>query len=418
MIRAGALYYAIFVSMIFILITGFLITYAYLSENFIDKKIIKDQLKDDIESVFNIALNKPGQIQYNKPLEYNFTNTVSTLSLKKRHWGVYDILTTQAGYKDIRIKETILTGENIFLNENFALYLTDRQKYLSISGKTRLEGDCFLPELGIKKAYIEGKGYDKDKTVWGTKKSSKKNIRPFNNDILKHISSFFEKELSGKDSVLFFKDIQHRRSISNSFYNKTLIISVNEPSRIFGMHISGNIIILANAPITLTSTAMLEQVLVFAPSIKVEEGFKGSFQGFATRDIVLEKQSELNYPSFLGVIRMPPESSANITLNRNANVEGGVFLVDKNGSEANRSKIYINKGAKVTGQVYCQGSIQHKGNIEGTLYCNKFFLKTLATLYENHLLDAKISFQALSTDFCGADIVKGIKNGQILMKLN
>ncbi len=418
MIRAGALYYAIFVSLVFTIITGFLIFYAYLTEGFIDQQIASDQLKDDMESVINIALSEPEQIPYAKSVNYEFTHTVSKVSLQKTRWGVYDLLTTKAVFRDIKKKKKVMVGENIFLNENFALYLTDRQKYLSVSGNTRLVGDCLLPKLGVKKAYIEGQGYDEDQTVFGAEKKSKDHIRPFNSKLLKHLAAQLQKSLSKNDSVLFFKDLPNKRSISNSFYNQTLILYVEEPVEISGITLKGNILLLSEAPVTLSGNTTLENVLVFAPEIQVKEGFGGTFQGFASRKIKVADRCDLHYPSFLGVIRQVQKKQTSLSIGKNTNIHGGIFLVNANPSSDGQSKLFINDGAKITGQVYCQGAVQHKGIIEGTLYCHKFFLNTPSTLYENHLLNATINFRALSESFCGADIVQGIDNGQVIMRLN
>ena len=50
----------------------------------------------------------------------------------------------------------------------------------------------------------------------------------------------------------------------------------------------------------------------------------------------------------------------------------------------------IDKGAVVSGFVYCNGETELKGTINGAIYTQSFYLKTASSAYQNHLLNAEI----------------------------
>jgi len=60
---------------------------------------------------------------------------------------------------------------------------------------------------------------------------------------------------------------------------------------------------------------------------------------------------------------------------------------------------------QITGLVYCDAIMQHQGCIHGSLYCKKFVLKTVSSIYENHLLDAEVNSTDVSSFFSNPVII-------------
>lgn len=63
--------------------------------------------------------------------------------------------------------------------------------------------------------------------------------------------------------------------------------------------------------------------------------------------------------------------------------------------------VYIDKNASVIGELYCEGNLELKGNIAGTVYTHLFVARERGTTYINHLYDGTINCSQLNKMFAG-----------------
>ncbi|MNT07780.1 hypothetical protein D3C72_1424970 [compost metagenome] len=77
--------------------------------------------------------------------------------------------------------------------------------------------------------------------------------------------------------------------------------------------------------------------------------------------------------------------------------------------------IELKKNASVEGILYSNGFLHLLGNVFGTVYCNRFVLKTPVTYYENHMLDVQIDQSRLSPYFVSSSLF-GEKNQKKVIK--
>ena len=170
-------------------------------------------------------------------------------------------------------------------------------------------------------------------------------------------------------------------------------------------HAFGNIVLFSTKELEVDSTSQMTDIVLIAPRIIIKKGFKGEIQAFAIQSIIVEENCSLDYPSQLCVIqseknRYNPSDSLIISIDKNSYVKGGILIK----SSGLTSFVRIENGAKAVGQVYCPGLVELMGEIEGTLYCRSFYLRTSRARYYNHLLDSRIDYTRLSKNFASMDL--------------
>ncbi|MCE3297044.1 MAG: hypothetical protein K0R65_2758 [Crocinitomicaceae bacterium] len=316
-----------------------------------------------------------------------------TSEITTKTWGSFKMLhvTTRHSGKTIQKAALIAYQTNSGLP---ALYLPDNQQALKIGGETRIEGTAFLSERGIERAYVAGKNYMFEQLIFGKTEKSERTLPPLkkqveNLSLENFIADCDKKDFIGKDSAY-------------SFVNKTTLFS--EMGALTLSHaFSGNVIIHSFDSIYVTRSAKLKNVILIAPRIRFEEGFKGSVQAIAHQSIVCEKNVRLDYPSTLTLNEIQSSTlgeQAQIFLDENSKVLGGVLVETQQFNFRNPPRLFLGKGAMIGGLVYNMGETELNSKIIGHLYTQKFILKAGGGVYANHLIDATISSTKLPDYFC------------------
>ena len=68
----------------------------------------------------------------------------------------------------------------------------------------------------------------------------------------------------------------------------------------------------------------------------------------------------------------------------------------------------------IKGQLFVNGTIDLKGSIHGNVTTKSFTLRTAASIYDNHLLNATIDATKLSTYYLNPLFFKGTKPNKIV----
>lgn len=335
-----------------------------------------------------------------------YENYSDSVYLKKASWGIYEVYMAYAFSNGDTIKKEGIVGSLFLEEEKLALYLTDKHRPLSISGDSRIIGNVSIPEAGIRKAYIEGKAYTGDKTVYGSVAFSKPDLPTLNEVILDGIKSFLYpiRVDSSNNDESFGVD-----SMDNSFNRPVQYLFSKDSLRLENIFLKGNIIVFCDSAVKIESSAKLDDIQIYAPSVTIKEGFKGSVQIFSRDSIRVEKNVTLEYPSVLGLITASKkdyqyDDNPRISIPENSRVNGIVFT-----STADDDNpfpiIQIDKGGTVYGQVFASGMLQLQGEILGATLTKGFILKTKSTLYENFVLDGIMDFAKLSEYYMGSKLL-------------
>lgn len=124
---------------------------------------------------------------------------------------------------------------------------------------------------------------------------------------------------------------------------------------------------------------------------------------------------ELKYPSSI-YIRNDSEERIEIFLDEKSKLAGGIVLTGDSYQSSLNRLVTIEKNAIVMGDVYCYGKTQLKGKVIGTVYTDRFYLKTASSIYENYIINGEINREALPEDFIGLPLFANEKIRYELIK--
>ncbi len=404
MLKASALYIVIILALVIAIICSSLIVSAYFYKLQYQKKFRYDVLQDNMASGVNILLADNDAAYLQEKTFSLFDTDADSIFLKKLPWGVYDIGVVKAFIQKDTLYKVFSIANTIDSTKWAALYLIDEDRPLSVSGKTMIKGDAYIPKAGIKPAYVDNKAYEGDKRlVIGKQHNSDKKLPALNQERLTQLQNYLSNTIHG-DSTLSKAD-----SVNQSFLSPTQVIAFKKrPQIIKNITLSGNIILLSDTSITIDSSAVLNNVMVFARSMKVNNGFHGNCQLFATDSISIGQRCRFDYPSCMGVIRFTPQvvrSSEKIKIGAHTIFNGIIFTYEKNTNEL-QPLIEIGKNVRVSGQVYSQGLLKFTDDseIDGNVTTSRFIYQNTFTLFENYLINIKLNSPALSPYYLTSEL--------------
>jgi len=396
MLKASALYIVIIIALVIGVLCSSLILAAYFYNIQYQQKNRYDRLANNVSSGGNLLL-AGNDTSYSREQKFNlFNNDVDSVSLKRFFWGLYDIGVSKAFIQKDTLYKIFSIGNAIDSSKWAALYLIDEDRPFSLSGKTSIIGDVFIPKGGVQTAYVANQAYDGDKRlIIGNRHFSEKTLPPLNQIRLNSLRQYLNRSPVGETTL------PATDSIVRSFLFPTLYFNFKKKAEtIQNVKLSGNIMLYSDTTITIDNTAILNNVMVFAKAIVVKSGFRGSCQLFATDSICIENNCRFNYPSGLGTMQFQSSivsKQEKISIGDNTEFTGILFTYEET-KKPIMPMIETGKGVKITGQVYSQGIMELKDNVEidGSIFTSLFLYKNPFTLFENYLINTIINSKALS----------------------
>ncbi len=401
MIKASALYIVIVIALVIAILCASLVAVAYYFRAEYQQKFRYDQLRDNLSSGINILLTARDSTYQKEKMLSLFSGTNDSVTLQREAWGVYDICFAKAFTQKDTLYKSFTIANQIDSSKWAALYVPDQDRPLSVSGKTAIVGDAFLPKAGIIEAYIYNKAYLGDKrVVIGRKLLSNKLIPPLDTVRLKQLSLSF----SGAGNKLSEKD-----SISCSFLHPTKVFDFGrKAATVKQINLKGNIILRSDTTLVIDSTASLENILIFAPTIVVKSGFKGNCQLFATDSISVGARCQFAYPSALGIIRSSKGKTTfqpKISLDTGSTLAGQIFTYQSS-AKGLQPLITIGKADTIRGFIYSQGTLEFKEKVVvgGGVMTSRFLYRSSFSLYENYLINVRLDANGLSPYYLASPI--------------
>ena len=390
--KASALPSVITISVIIlILISGLITLSSYINGRYYHN-IKLEQLERNSISAMNILLADSSHLLKQSHIDL-YGHRIDSVILNKYPWGIYDMLQVIAFRGKDSIQKMALAASIRSSKDMFALYLADKHLPLSISGKTWIRGPLYIPEAEIRKSLIEGRSLDIDTPIQGDIMQSKETLPPLNSQVLKSIQSQFL-----HDSVLHSPLPDSTVSnLSHGFDHPVHVIVSKKPMKIDQVDLRGNIKIICDSGLRITSGAYLENIQIYARSVYIDQGFRGALQIFALDSIHIGPDVELEYPSVLGLLSKDGEhmdGNPMIVLSNKSKIHGFVFS-----TWPDKDKLYPLiqvDSATINGQLYSAGMLQLRGKVAGSTLTQGFILHTPSTTYENYVLDGIMDQQALS----------------------
>jgi cytoskeletal protein CcmA (bactofilin family) len=285
-----------------------------------------------------------------------------------------------------------------------ALYLQDTYKPLAVAGTTQIKGLAILPEQGIRSGNIAGNSYYGTELVYGKTEKSTTQLPTLKCDYKPIIDFYLNTYQPVKEDA--YIELGSKKIIQNSFKEPLKGFYSKQPITLDNTTIQGNIIIRSDVKITVRNTAILKDIIIAAPVIEIQDGTHGNFQAFAGKSINMGKGCILNYPSALVLQKAEDISTDNnplynkISIGENSVVKVSICYFGPK-EENYKVNIFMAPMSCIKGEIYCQGNLELRGNVAGTVYTKQFVTNEAGTIFVNHLYNAEISTVNFPESFGG-----------------
>ncbi len=327
------------------------------------------------------------------------SHTIDNKSIKliSNYHGVWTKIMTTVEIENRNVaKKNALVGSSQNL-QTPNLYLANKNTPLVVVGDTRLEGNSYLPDQGIKAGNISGEYFQGSRLYYGTIRKGKEDLPELDPAWV----SYIERLSKGLD--IDQEDIiPLQNEIENSFYKPAKVVYSDAPISLTNQKISGNIIIQSTSTITINAATQLTDVILIAPTIRVHNNVKSRFQILATKKIEIGKNCHLSYPSSvtffdIGSATSTQEKNSSqrvpeIVIDEGTKIDGAMVFIKKNEKKINyaRTNIKTHNNTQFIGEIYCQGNIDFQGTVKGSLYTNQFVANQKGSIYLNHIYNGKV----------------------------
>lgn len=301
----------------------------------------------------------------------------------KQRWGLYEVVSIRHT-KDDPFGKRYMMGRNVESPYCAAFWLCDRNRALSLAGRTSISGQVYVPYNGIKYLEIEGREFQGTPMSSGMLRASRRYLPELSQDTWMYLDS-----LKGmRDQSVDYRNIpgagQYR-----SFEEPTIYAHCLTPSRV-ELHLNGNIVLFGDR-LVLSGKSDIHDIMVFARSVIIEDGFRGSAQIFCEDTVRIGSDVKLEYPS--GAIVDALEFDAPYII-----VEGGSQISGYLGLINGEKEYYVqekpcfklSRSALVRGLVYMDGTCDIAGAIKGAAYVRDCFYRDSRSTYVGTLNDASI----------------------------
>lgn len=402
-IQAGALQFAILISIIIAVIISAFILLSYTQQQF------AIQLRHSAQSI-TLATSGPSflkqqDIAYKDSTRIRFPDSEEKdFVLYKTHWGIYDKVISLGQSNNFIAKKIALVGGQTSKEDRLALHLEDTDSPLVLVGNSIIKGNVELPLQGVKAGAISGTYYQRDALIEGaTRKTGAQ--KPI---ISKHKQEYLHNLLFGvlpeQDSLY----IQSFDKVATSTFNTSPkwlyrpgVIELQDHE------VNNNIIVKSDTLIRISAFAKAENILLIAPHIEIMDSVEGTFQAFASESITVGRDVSLNYPSALVLIdnidisEDQRDSIDGISLNSGSTITGSILHLGSSTDPYQRAKIRLSKNSLVRGEVYSDETIELLGSIEGSVYTHQVEVSEKGSVYKNHLYNTSINSTNVPTSFSG-----------------
>ncbi|MFD2561891.1 hypothetical protein [Aquimarina rubra] len=389
MLKAGSLLYAIYVCLIIAILSGGLIYIFTINKTLATRQSVKEQLIDRCTSCFNYFLLNPKSFEKTSMQQVDLFGDGLLCEFTKERWGMYSKLLGKAFFKKDTIDRNYIIGEVADINP-LALYLCDFGEELKISGTTKIKGNVRLPKKRYKVVNILGNQQANNPKLEGNITVSSQNLPKITSPKLEYPKNTIETTLS---------KLKENQPIYRGFDQQTAIVYLDKGESLDRLNIKGNFIFKSRDTVRINDTSKIEDVIIQAPKVVLEEGFEGSLQIYADKEVDIESDVKLRYPSCIVIEASTRDYEKKIKIAEDVEIYGGIVINGSSFREKQNNFVSIDKNSLVVGDVYCNGIMELKGSIIGSLYTHKLQLETRSSKYADVILNGVIDASELPNNF-------------------
>lgn len=330
-----------------------------------------------------------------KDLELDlFGDRNDSVYLEKKSWGLLEVISSRAMYGKHEEIKVALIGADMDTLRGIALHLVDEDRPIFIADSVIIEGRCFLPKAGVKNVSMHQTKGEVRGIIRGPVLKSNSKLPENVKWVL--AKSFDNVHLNMNNPLFKMESLSNKTIIDNSFMNESKLVQSDFFLRLDGITISGKVIVASREGIAISKNAQLQDVIIIAPYITIEEGFTGSLQLFATDSIIVSKNCYLGYPSVIAL--NSKNANGIIQIGENSEVTGEV-IAGGTGENGSYNLVSIQPNALINGVIYVDGAVDHKGKLNGSLISRRLKMQTPSGMYDNYIRNASIDAKSLSKFF-------------------
>lgn len=410
-LRGGALLITLTFSLVILVILSSLLLLGYYKRLEFEKNVTLSRLQNNLISAIHIGLKlEPNESNIQSLDLYDNGNDSVQFSIKQ--WGVFEIIAAQATSSHTTLQKNAIIGYKPDKNQLSSLYIADLNRPISVCGDTKINGTCYLPEAGVKRAYIEGQSYNGSELIYGTTKKSNPSLPELNKNIINNLKELLAGKYTQGTELIGF-DTLKTDSLHKGFTENTLCLFSSNAINLSNKKLTGNIIISSTNRIFVNKNSYLRDIILVAPEIIIEDNFEGNMQMIADDSLEIGKGCKLKYPSASLLIANDADKKSKILkLKEEAEFEGLLCIINEN--TASYPLISLDKKTLVKGIVYSTGFVETKGKVWGNITTQKLLLLTNSSVYENHLLNTEVDVNKLSKHFVGSSLIYSQKQKSII----
>lgn len=407
-LKSGALQFTLFIAILIALLLSALILYAYTFT------YMKEQSKATVENIqlsstgINYLLNH--NVAENDTLQLDdIGNENQNIKVHLSHWGILEKAMVITQHRKKKFLQTAIIGSEINSADSPTLYLQETFNPLTLVGNTIIRGNAYLPSQGVKSGYIAGESYYGSQLIYGTTKKSDTILPKLSKSTLETIEAYFtSSEVNNQQD---FSLLQSNHKIVNSFKEKTKSTSSRSIIILENCDLTGNIIIKSDTLIRVKKSAKLQDILLIAPIVEIENQVNGCFQVIAKTKITVGKECKLNYPSALLLYqdnKNYPDLNSNIDFNNqifidsNTLINGTVCYIQSKIAADYNTQLVLEKASRIKGLVYCMGNFEIKGTVSGSVFTKQFTANQAGSIFLNHIYHGTIENINTPSKYAGA----------------
>lgn len=403
-LNAGALQLVVFIMVLVALMLSGFILFIHTQRQFqIQQDFVKTCVQDSEQGIV-YALENAIPLHDTLYLKL-YGEDRSSLKVYRGYWGIYEQVVSHATIKHKRFTKVALLGRKPVETHRPSLYLKEHNKPLVVVGTTKIQGIAYVPKRGVRTGNIAGHSYYGDQLIYGPEHTITK--FPELTEELKQQLDHLENLIVSADHNQFL-ELQPKAELKNSFLEPLKVIYSPQELNLSQVHLTGHFLVQSDTKIVVESTALLQDVLLIAPEITIEDHVRGVFQAFATEHISLGFHCQLGYPSALVLQTKSDKDSKEVVngepqllINENSSVKGVVMYLGSTVTTPYEAQLLVESQSFVHGEVYCEANLELKGAVYGSVYTDGFVAKANGSNYQNHIYNGQILIDSLPPPYGG-----------------
>lgn len=373
--KAASLPLAIVISVVMLLmVMGILLLWEIDFLHFSKQNYMRQQ-QANIRSTFILYGNHPSIIEENQDsvvIQLYDSIESSQMLVEREQWGLYELVSVSSANR--KAHQTCIVGLDSVYSNNINFYYQENKSTLTLAGNTNIDGYVSLPSKGIIYGQIRSVFFN-GKKIENSKVSASKELPDANNKLKKYIENLFSFQ-NIEESVV------NDSSIYADFYNSRIKYLLATSSKTVFYSLKGKII-LAGDEITVSSDSKLNDIIIVANKITVNENFEGSLQIFSRDTVIIEENVKMNYPS--GIY-----SGKYVKIGDNVQINGYVIVDNSDKIDMRKANYIQSRLSKVRGLLYICGAAQIQGIVSGNAYVARAVFYSPQGYYNDMIYDATI----------------------------